>query len=307
MDTECTTNMENVTTPSENMEDRFSLELGIGVVILYCIMGFLVLTINLLTFAIIVYFGEIKENSNVMIASLNLAESLSGLVILGQGLSFALNLSNDSIIYAIGSFLNFLSLCVSQWHVVFLSLDRLIAVQCALTYHILITSRRLKMLIFAAWGIGLLMASALSLPFLQGLNQRNLYLFPAFQILLILVLNAVMYIQIWKVAQQQRRQITAQEQTANPQQRIVCHNRLTSWRMDKATRIIVLIVLIFGILWTPFVVQVFRTVFGDVEYERIAYVYLVGFLNSILNCFVYVYLNKKLRRKIRSKCLGQNQ
>ena len=107
----------------------------------------------------------------------------------------------------------------------------------------------------------------------------------------ILLINACIYAQIWRVARKQRRQIGQ----VHPQQ--------TTGR-DKATVTVVMIVVAYAILWAPYTLSAMIALFtGNFQFlvsQEINLLFIIGCSNSILNCIVYVALTKKFRRAITS-------
>ena len=192
-------------------------------------------------------------------------------------------------------FINFVSATTSQWHTVALSIDRWIPVDYALNYHSIMSPFCLKLLVAASWIIGFTETLLITLVQLFVGNKviwsRIRTLVTAMHILVIFSINATIYGRLWNVARKQRRQISQlQQQQAN------------TTGINKATVMVMVIVALFGLLWLPVIVTYFWYSFvGDSNSKASTALYyslLGGYSNSLINCAVYVFFNKNIRKQL---------
>ena len=210
-----------------------------------------------------------------------------------------------------------------------LSIDRWIAVQHALNYHSIMSPFHLKLLVATSWIIASVETLIFSLTSYFGgcfWNFTGLFnvinLLPLVHIVAVLTINAVIYGKLWSVARRQRRQIAQLQQQQD-----------NTTGVNKPTIMVMVIVALFGLLglnsiyfetiekqykyytnlscqlgllWTPVIIvrisQLFIPVSASERIDVIAqYFFLLGCSNSLINCIVYVFFNKNLRKLIRRK------
>ena len=290
-------NMDNNT--SENISVSTSIcpdELVPGIFISVAL-GIIILIVNVLTLTAIILYDRAWENYIILIASLTLADALVGL-----SLILELLLCEDDLGFTVTQFVyivNYLSTSVAQWHTVVLSIDRWIAVYRALNYHSIMSPFRIKLLVAASWVIASVeMLIAYLLRYLGGkkndLAFRSIYILTVVHLIIIFSINAVIYGRLWAAARRQRRQIAQLQQQQN-----------NTAGVNKATIMVMVIVALFGLLWAPlifanawfFIAENRNSTLNKVhDYARIA-----GFCNSLINCVVYVFFNKNLRKLLHGR------
>ena len=258
---------------------------------------------NILTFIAILVYDHSRENYIILIASLNFSDILVGFSLMLEPLRFHSDLAISLQILTL--IVGYLGTFVSHWHTVALSIDRLIAVQYALNYHSIMSPFRLKLLVVAPWTIGSVETLLFPLVlYVGGLNsvrkQKFISLMSTIHLLVIFFINAAIYCKLWTVARRQRRQVTQLQQQQD-----------NTTRVSKATVMVIVIVALFGLLWGPvIIVDLWYCVAVDdldSSSSRVYYYSIVGGQSiSLINCVVYVYFNKNLRKLLSKnvKCKG---
>ena len=285
--------MENNTT-SETSNSVFTNNslLYIGIVGFFAVVIFI---LNLLMFCVILYYKQLRENYSIVICSLCLSDALSGLTLI-----FTISIdvdyltkhcSTERIIYFVATLSPSL---VSQWQTVCLSLDRLIAVQFALRYHEIMTRTKLRCLVAAAWIVG--SVETLIFSSLNNCSSASTgILIFLINILLTFVINGCIYAHLWRVARRQRRQIAQLQQQQQQQQQQPAV-------VDKATIMVIVIVVVYLMLWFPYLLSRFYSLISKVGSVR-DNPFIIGYLNSIVNCIVYIVMNKNFKQTLKKEFL----
>jgi hypothetical protein len=271
-------------------------------IIIGSILSITISVINIITFVIIKQNKESLDTHSVIIASLCVADVCNGI-----GLFFYVTKLSSICGYSRTAMdlFTFFGAFVSQWHTVCLSIDRLIAIQWALRYHLIMTPCKFWAMIISAWMIGFAeaMLVVFTVYFAECTSGYNApkgfrHVYPPAHKLFIFTIIAIIYAQLWRVARRQKRQIMAQQQQQQQQQP-------RKQAFDKASFIVFVIVGLFLLLWSPYMVcsliivtstdETLHDAVVDIEDD----VVIVGYLNSIINCIIYVLLNKKLRNHLK--------
>ena len=196
--------------------------------------------------------------------------------------------------------IGYFSILVSHWHTVALSIDRLIAVHYALNYHSIMSLFRLKLLLVAPWTIGCV--ETLIFPLLLyvgGLNsvrkQQLISLMNTMHLLVIFLIDAMIYSKLWIVARRQRRQVAQLQQQQD-----------NTTGVSKATVMVMVIAALFGLLWGPaIIVDLWYFVANDDIDSSLTIIHYYSVIGgssiSLINCVVYVYFNKNLRKLLSTK------
>ena len=260
-------------------------------------LGIVIFIVNVLTLIAIILYDRAWENYIMLIASLTLADALVGLSLILELLH-----CKDDVGFTVTLFLfitNSLTISISQWHTVALSIDRWIAVYRALNYHSIMSPFRIKLLVAASWVIGSVEMLIISLLYhLSHKNNdlafRSIYMLTAGHLIVIFSINAVIYGRLWAAARRQRRQIAQLQQQQD-----------NTTGVNKATIMVMVIVALFGLLWAP---QIFANAWFFIAGNRNStvtkvrdYAGIAGFCNSLINCVVYVFFNKNLRKVLHGK------
>ena len=184
----------------------------------FYVFGGSIASVNAITIGLMSYYKQFHQNYSVLLLSLCVSDALSGLSIALQRLLFSRGCSEKSFFFYF--FISCFSF-VSQWHTVSLSLDRFVAVRYALSYHTLMTRTKVVLLLSSSWFIGCL--EALCIALVMGcISESNrtydILIIYVINLILVLVINAVLYSYLWRVARKQRRQIQAQLHQLQQQQ-----------------------------------------------------------------------------------------
>ena len=256
------------------------------------VVGFAIFTINSFTLTLMFYYKQMKDNHNLHLANLMLSDAMSGVAL---GITF-LELAGNECLFGTALYTAFIFVwsIASSWQTLVMSVDRLISVQFALTYYTIMTPVKIKLLISAVWILSLIEAAVLSFGQHCSGYREFIYLTYAVNMLIVFCANTCIYAQLWRVARRQTRQIIAQLQQQQQQTAVV----------DKATIMVIVIVLMNGVCWAPYVIAQIIYTFANISSQVITVV-LLGYMNSFLNCIVYVYMNKTLKSKIGKalKCI----
>ena len=284
---------------SEPSSDNFQI-----ILIDMSVAGFVII-INVATIIVTLSIKSTDERLTTVITSLSVADALVGLARIikviwlrytpMEGCHFGEGLFIGLCTYFPGS--------VSQLHVVVLSVDRYLAVQYALTYSSMVTPRRLKLMVLSAWIIGALETLIIHvfhhLECLQGniIFQQVWRILPVCQLCIIMMINAVIYTKLWFIARKHRRSIS------NMESRFHTGLSVTS---NKANIMVLIIVVLFMLLWSPYVVTNIIIVSSNnlsagaiMVQDQVG---VLGYANSVVNSFVYVVLNKQIREVMRKTC-----
>ena len=263
------------------------------------VFGVGIMTVNIVTIAAIVHYDYVKENYITLIKSMCVADALTGLSLILSVINSSYNITNllcfkKPAMY-LYRFISEFPPLVSHWHTVALSIDRLFAVKFALRYHTLMTPKKIMILASAAWIIGIIeQAIFLILRWDRTCNrvlvQLHMYDF-ALQIHLleIFVINAAIYSYLWRKARRHRNMIA---QMDAPQQAPV---------IDKATRIVIVINVLFAVMWGPYVtvklIRLFSSDFDVKLYFITKILHSGGYVHTIVNNVVYIVMNKSTRKR----------
>ena len=128
--------------------------------------------------------------------------------------------------------------------------------------------------------------------------QQMMYIVPVPSIIIIILINAGIYSKLWLVARKHRR-VIAQQQSLFPSN--------TTKPSHKANLMVFIIVLVFALLWLPYTIV--SVVYGistddnitDAAQTAMNILALLGFSNSVINCIVYVAMNKHIKQVIKRK------
>ena len=256
--------------------------------IVTCAMGSLLLVSNAVMLIFLIKSSKMKETHSLLIASLCVADGLAGLALILLSVVPVMILSSQCKAPSIiaDAFLT-LTTISAQWHTVSLSIDRLVAVQFALRYHVIMTRYKIILLLVSSWIIGTVEGFVSSYMYACGDNPlEDSMIMIIINTLLVLFINACIYTHLWRVARRQRRQI-AQLQQQQQQTAVV----------DKATVMVIIIVVAFGVLWAPYLIMVLISIVGggsEFETTVMMPLFLVAYGNGLINCVVYVAMNKKI-------------
>ena len=133
---------------------------------------------------------------------------------------------------------------------------------------------------------------------------------------LIFSINAGIYAQLWRVARKHRNKISQQQQQQqqpNQQQQQQPNQQQQQQQpkqqvpiIDKATIMVIVIVALYAIMWAPYFIAEIMQPLSNASLRRRAkavsgILSVGGYINTVLNSFVYVFLNKELRHLISNR------
>ena len=293
--------MNNTTHSSSGFDNTIIVDLTIA--------SFVVI-INALTVAVTTFMNSTREKVTLVIASLSVADALVGFARIIRYIAYTDERFLESCHFGAGilaSISTYFPSSASQWHVVVLSVDRYLAVQYALTYSSMVTPLRLKLMVLSAWVLGFIL-TIITFTFHQldciHKDETDTYEFvrrilPVCVLCMIMMINSVIYAKLWLIARKHRRSISNMESRF--------HTGLQSVTSNKANVMVLIIVVLFMILWSPYVVTTIivlsstGSVFEQASRAQ-EYVSVLGYANSVLNSIVYVALNKEVRTAVKRTC-----
>ena len=151
--------MDNLTfSTEEKFSDLNNLilpELKILLQILNYATSVIILFGNSLTITSVLKFQCLRSNNNILICSLSCADFYVGITYFMYHLSYNIIFYISDQIFIFVYALLYVGYMSSVLHLVAIAFERFVGVNYSLRYHSIITPRRIKLLIFAAWGISL--------------------------------------------------------------------------------------------------------------------------------------------------------
>ena len=262
------------------------------------LLGTVIIIVNLFTFIVILRNKHLRENYALLVANLCLCDVINGISLMCLRLVVGLS---DGIYLYMYFFVMTVGLFGCQWNTVALSVDRLIAIQCPLRYHAIMTRNKLLAMVATMWLLCISESTGyIVIAYVANSNivHDELYdtflFFPYAKWILTFSVNAGIYAHLWRVARRQRRQIAQQQ------------HQSSSGRINKASVIVFVIVGLYGILWFPYGITLLISVTADGKLQEralvaVTYSLVTGYINSVVNGIVYVLLNKELRNSIKKK------
>ena len=201
---------------------------------------------------------------------------------------------------------------VTQLHIIALTTERFIAIKFPLRYHSLMTRKARWALILAPWLFGGLQ-SFIPLGFFlkSGCGPYDVWPVPlslyvsrkVVLVTLITIVNGTMYVIIWKEARKQIMKITQLAPSSQQQESGVR-------KIDKASRMILIVVVLFYALWLPYLLNQIAEVCGvHSGFALELSLLLLGLTNCILNNFLYGIFSKDFRAAYMEMlccCKGNN-
>ena len=246
---------------------------------------------NTLTMVTIAKFKQLRTKSNAIIFSLSVADFLVGitnlientLLVAGeQGLSKLFDQHVNIPVFVLSSML----------HLLMVTMERYIFINYPLKYHFLITRRIICLLISIPWlvsfltNIILIILSFMCIP--KNLKLLRLIILCGYIIESIIIVT--LYIKMLRIVQKQVRQI----------------RNLSFWNRNgsiseserKVTITMGLIVGAFVISWMPERLYLLLITLDVITHNNIIYLVfgLIGYCNSVVNCFIYAWKNSQFRR-----------
>ena len=277
-----------------DFKQTISLQLSVAVAAIAC--PFTVL-LNVLVIVAVKKVGELQTNSNILIASLAVADLLVGavslpLAISADALFLQGNVSEDMIctIDQIGGFVLYTTYCVSFNHLVLIAWERYVAVAKWSEYKVLVTKGRVKRYTAIAWITALITAVLLVTLTGAGVHYRILRFFiTIFNPGWIIGFSLMVYFYCKIYVTKRKRQ-----QNQNCQVNALIKARAES-KIAYTMFLLTVAVLISGVI-VVFVVSASSSYFRTSSAIRWAEILLQ--LNSLLDPALYFYRNSRYRKAV---------
>ncbi|XP_068745817.1 histamine H2 receptor-like [Montipora capricornis] len=257
---------------------------------------------------------NLRSVTNALLVSLAFADLPVGVVIFpliavtqrhGPSLPYGQQLCHTTI------FLTEVFLSASCLHLLFISMDRYMAINKALRYKAIVTTRRVACVIIFIWSLSLLVAV---FPFLGwrevlprvqgGYCQYHLNLAPTYMLFLHitvclspLTITCLAYCKIFRVARIQAHKIASTTVTGTEQER----RRKKLERERKITMSVAVVVGVFILCWGPLNITLlmYCACHSCVSSLAMEAMELLSMLNSGCNPLIYGIFNKDFRRTFK--------
>lgn len=301
------------------------LQLGIGITsflsiimqmiaFLPCIIG------NILVFIVMVKEKSLQSNTNRLILSLAIADTMVGLVVIPiQVLLLIPNANYQTDVFClIHRFLVTFPLGCSLVSMLLLSIDRYLALVHPFAYTERVTSRTVRLSIMGSWLLMLILTSPIFVSFTvnnekideeeksqcgtAGIQPRPYGKALYFVLLMIFLLNIGLNVLVAKIALGHYRQISSNSLTSDNQRRADIHS----------TKLMVAMFGFFIVLWTPYFIIIglfiFDTCNGSCSRcnEALQIFLSLGVINSASNCYIYAWRKQDFQFAIR-RIIARNQ
>ncbi|EDV29659.1 uncharacterized protein TRIADDRAFT_19440 [Trichoplax adhaerens] len=247
-----------------------------------------------------VTYSKLQNVTNIMIFNLALADLIVGIVIIPAVLSSTIigEWIGDATSCKVIGILNASILVVSVWMLVVISIIRYVLVAFPHRSHTLLTKRKAYAVVVLLWIWSFVSAATAELwsPYYYhpqifdcwfdySIPFKHQFLMILINILLPLSIMIFAYIKIYLILRKQYRNALG--------------NRLPLARLKddaKVTRMMFIVLLAFLLAWSPgaFILQFFFFI-QPVSPFILNLVFIVGYSNSAINCFIYGFLNKTFR------------
>ena len=201
-------NISNAALPP--LDDIALIALPMGLILALCI-----IIINSVTIIAIIKVDLLWEKYAILVGSYSAADTLVGVltcVAVLKDIVFIRKVESITCVWKriLLDNVNLYGPMVSHWHTVILTIDRYVAVQYPLTYNQKMTSNTVKVMILLAW---FLAGTEVSIKSIWNgtnciLHSRIRPLIITGHLVIIIVINLILYINIWTVARRQQRKIT---------------------------------------------------------------------------------------------------
>lgn len=316
-------NTTNTSSTSSNVQgEQWPEALEIMFQVLQIITSVAILTGNTLTIAVLVRFERLRTKTHAIVCSLSAADLTVGFThpvyyifnyaVSGTSIS---NYDYCVLIHAIHIF----PMLNSAFHLIFIAIERHIAVTRPLHYHAILTKSAIVVTLACAWIISLFLAV---MPFFWIDKTRATaascsiasfpvayffaFLFGPFVAMTMSMI--VIYVRIFWVARKHIQQIQAQIENRKQEKR-------KQVRELKAAKLLSMTVGAFIVCWYPFAIYLALLVVNVVVMNSYVFKFslLLAVANSAVNFFIYVAKSTEFRNAFRalfcscSKCVKQSE
>jgi hypothetical protein len=273
---------------------------------------------NTLTLVAIAKFESLRTETNCFLASLAVADTLSGIMGIISGLYFFFIQMYQircipKITMVVTNMLT-VTFLTSFYHMFLVTLDRFIAINWPLHYHSWITRKVTYYLIASAWIVAFLVSHGSMYWYIGhnicGVNPQA-YLYSSLKItisyMLVTLVIGIMYIQIWFIIRKQRRVMDIQINIPQPQPAPpgdTAGSAVATKKEKKSTLSVFVVVVAFVLLWLP---GVSHSVLASIGAYNPSYVsrdtlitlyglsYTLASVNATVNVVIYAVTNKKFK------------
>ncbi|XP_058470071.1 trace amine-associated receptor 4-like [Solea solea] len=282
---------------------------------LLCIFGgslsVLIMCGNLLVIISIVYFKQLHTPTNFLMLSLAVADLLVGILVVPFSIIIVVSsyFRLQYILCRIRSSFDMILCNSSIWNLCCISVDRYYAVCQPLRYRTKINGRVVGIMILVSWTIATLNTAIQTLQALskapnskkcvlfQRKTQSTMVLGGLFAFGIPAVIMSTIYLKIFMVARKQARSILSMAKSGE-----------TVSKMEKkATKTLSIVMGIFLLSWTPFVVCItfHRLSNYPIPVHVIQSLKWLGWSNSMLNPFVYAFFYSWFRSAFKMIITGK--
>lgn len=259
---------------------------------------------NVLVCLAILKSRRLRTSSNLVIVNMAFGDiffSLSTLPLAMVFLCYRLNwplgktgnIAFDAIWFAF-TILSFINVAV-------VTIERYTIIARPFCYRMNVTKERIGFCCFCIWAYDALLIYALTFTFRKPGGENYLFLIPASVYYTMLIFHAslafglvpVLYVKIFGIARRHKLEISRQ---------IKRESRLNLHFQMKATRTIGLVIILFYVVWLPFLIVQFvefRSVSNGTWSSLCSHVTYITYCNGPINIFVYSYRNREIRRALR--------
>lgn len=280
---------------------------------------FLTVVGNFLVVLSIAYFRQLQSPTNSFVMSLAVADCLVGLLVMPYSMTRTVEgcWFFGFLFCRLHSSLDVMLCTASIFHLSCIAFDRYYAVCNPLLYSLKMSRSRVALLILVCWAVPMLISFG---PIMLDLHVAGVDVILPEDVCVFLVNriyavmaslvafylpSAIMLIAYWKIykaAKRQAMQISAMEsqmaagvgKDSSKKQR----HRMTMKRERKAAKTLGIIMGVFLIFWMPFFTINIVDPFVGYSTEAVVWdVFLwLGYINSSLNPFLYVFFNRSFRK-----------
>jgi hypothetical protein len=225
----------------------------------------MILVGNTFTLIAIVKVPELQTRTNMIIASLSIADILVGLTTFVHIYSYTWYVCHSPLEQVILRWLPNFTLCASGMHLFTIATERYIAISYPLHYEQLLTPRRVKLLIAGTWIVPLLISLVIMLPW-AGINSekdctkeeivqdnyRSVLVFILY--VFVIIALSVLYGKILVIARQHERRLGPVQEAGldrSTQHAGGNESHRNVKTQHKAAKMVTLIILAYLFTWTP--------------------------------------------------------
>jgi len=300
----------------DNNYSDYKSEIAFMRAVIFLTVSFLVTVGNVFVLISLKNVKKLKHTTKMFICSLSIADLLVGCILIPLRL--------NEVFYApwtrtvrwceLAVSVNVLNISASTFNLMAIIIDRYIYLKSPLHYDRIVTQRRSMIVIVTLWvtvfvfsfvpifsGAALLSTAyrgeADHLCKYANVLKREYMAFMCVIDILPLVVFAVVYVNIYCIAQAQMKQIKTQARSALS----YTHMRMLKRRERRTTRMIITLFLVFYCCWIPAIIADCLSISQSefVTQPLILFVSVLLYFNSFFNCVIYYAWNDEFRKSFR--------